>query len=94
MVKFQQTYQKSHRPVILLKSHFILRVIDEPALRMAIESVPNGIEHVHRFTRAVSVGDPRALNPPASRLDVWSVLQRSAVSGVKSACEAALPRSG
>ena len=43
----------------ILKSHFILRVIDEPALRMAIEGVLNGIEHVHRFTRAVSVGNPR-----------------------------------
>ena len=43
----------------ILKSHFILRVIDEPALRMAIERVLNGIEHVHRFTRAESVGNPR-----------------------------------
>ena len=34
-------------------------MIDEPALRMAIERVLNGIEHVHRFTRAVSVGNPR-----------------------------------
>jgi TnpA family transposase len=42
----------------ILKSHFILRVIDESALRMAIESVLNGIEHVHRFMRAVSVGNP------------------------------------
>jgi TnpA family transposase len=42
----------------ILKSHFILRVIDEPALRMAIERVLNGIEHIHRFTRAVSVGNP------------------------------------
>jgi hypothetical protein len=43
----------------ILKSHFILRVIDEPALRMAIERVLNGIEQVHRFTRAMSVGNPR-----------------------------------
>ena len=43
----------------ILKSHFILRVIDEPTLRTAIERVLNGIEHVHRFTRAVSVGNPR-----------------------------------
>lgn len=43
----------------ILKSHFILRVIDDPALRMAIERVLNGVEHVHRFTRAVSVGNPR-----------------------------------
>ena len=34
-------------------------MIDEPALRMAIERVLNGVEHVHRFTRAVSVGNPR-----------------------------------
>jgi uncharacterized protein YbcC (UPF0753/DUF2309 family) len=43
----------------ILKSHFILRVIDDPELRMAIERVLNGVEHVHRFTRAVSVGNPR-----------------------------------
>ena len=43
----------------ILKSHFILRVIDDPVLRQAIERVLNGIEHVHRFTRAVSVGNPR-----------------------------------
>ena len=34
-------------------------MIDEPALRMAIERVLNGVEHIHRFTRAVSVGNPR-----------------------------------
>ena len=38
---------------------FILRVIDEPVLRMSIEKVLSGIEHVHAFTRAVSVGNPR-----------------------------------
>jgi TnpA family transposase len=37
---------------------FILRVIDEPVLRMSIEKVLSGIEHVHAFTRAVSVGNP------------------------------------
>jgi len=42
-----------------LKSFFILRVIDEPVLRMSIEKVLHGVEHVHRFTRAVSVGNPR-----------------------------------
>jgi TnpA family transposase len=41
------------------KSLFILRYIDEPPLRMSIERVLNGIEHVHRFTRAVSVGSPQ-----------------------------------
>jgi TnpA family transposase len=60
------SYSKQHRLYQalkafgqILKSHFILRVIDELALRMAIERVLNGIEHVHRFTRAVSVGNPR-----------------------------------
>jgi TnpA family transposase len=43
----------------ILKSIFILRVIDEPVLRMSIEKVLSGIEHVHAFTRAVSVGNPR-----------------------------------
>jgi TnpA family transposase len=43
----------------ILKSIFILRVIDEPGLRMSIEKVLSGIEHVHAFTRAVSVGNPR-----------------------------------
>ena len=38
---------------------FILRVIDEPVLRMSIKKVLSGIEHVHAFTRAVSVGNPR-----------------------------------
>ena len=42
-----------------LKSLFILRVIDEPVLRMSIEKVLHGVEHVHRFTRAVSVGNRR-----------------------------------
>jgi TnpA family transposase len=40
------------------KSIFILRVIDEPGLRMSIEKVLTGIEHVHAFTRAVSAGNP------------------------------------
>src|SRR6202047_2951784 len=43
----------------ILKSIFILRVIDEPVLLMSIEKVLSGIEHVHAFTRAVSVGNPR-----------------------------------
>ena len=29
---------------------FILRVIDEPVLRMSIEKVLSGIEHVHALT--------------------------------------------
>jgi TnpA family transposase len=43
----------------ILKSIFILRVIDEPMLRMSIEKVLSAIEHVHAFTRAVSIGNPR-----------------------------------
>lgn len=60
------SYSKQHSCFQALKSFeqipknlFILRYIDEPPLRMSIEKVPNGIEHVHRFTRAVSVGSPR-----------------------------------
>jgi TnpA family transposase len=41
------------------KSLFILQVIDDPALRQAIEKQMDRIEHVYRFTRAVSVGNPR-----------------------------------
>jgi TnpA family transposase len=41
------------------KSLFILRVIDDPVLRQAIEKQLDRIEHAHRFTRAVSVGNPR-----------------------------------
>jgi len=41
------------------KSLFILQVADDPVLRQAIEKQMDRIEHVHRFTRAVSVGNPR-----------------------------------
>jgi hypothetical protein len=41
------------------KSLSILPVIDDPVLRQAIEKQLDRIEHVHRFTRAVSVGNPR-----------------------------------
>ncbi|HEX5484153.1 MAG TPA: Tn3 family transposase, partial [Terriglobia bacterium] len=40
-------------------SLFILRYIDDPVLRQAIEKQMDRIEHVRRFTRAVSVGSPR-----------------------------------
>jgi TnpA family transposase len=43
----------------ILKSLFILRYLDDPVLRQAIEKQLDRIEHVHRFTRAVSVGNPR-----------------------------------
>lgn len=41
------------------KSLFILRLIDDPMLRQAIEKQLDRIEHAHCFTRAVSVGNPR-----------------------------------
>ena len=41
------------------KSLFILQLIDDPVLRQAIEKQLDRIEHVHRFTRAVSFGNPR-----------------------------------
>ena len=41
------------------KSLFILQVTDDPVLRQAIEKQMDRIKHVHRFTRAVSVGNPR-----------------------------------
>jgi hypothetical protein len=34
-------------------------VIDDPVLRQAIEKQLDRFEHVHRVTRAVSVGNPR-----------------------------------
>ena len=44
---------------VRLTDAFILQVIDDPVLRQAIEKQLDRIEHVHRFTRAVSVGNPR-----------------------------------
>lgn len=43
----------------IMKSLFILRYLDEVTLRQAIEGQLNKIELAHRFTRAVSVGNPR-----------------------------------
>jgi TnpA family transposase len=43
----------------ILKSLFILRYIDDVTLCQAIERQLNKIELAHRFTRAVSVGNPR-----------------------------------
>jgi len=43
----------------IIKSLFILRYLDDVALRQAIEGQLNKIELAHRFTRAVSVGNPR-----------------------------------
>jgi TnpA family transposase len=43
----------------IVKSLFLLRYIDDVTLRQAIEQQLNKIELAHRFTRAVSVGNPR-----------------------------------
>jgi TnpA family transposase len=43
----------------IIKSLFILHIIDDIELRQAIERQLAKIEHAHRFTRAVSVGNPR-----------------------------------
>jgi hypothetical protein len=43
---------------------------------MAIERVLNGVEHVHRFTRAVSVG-----NPCEFLQEVWSAKNEKLMFG-------------
>jgi TnpA family transposase len=43
----------------IMKSLFLLRYIDDVTLRQAIAGQLNKIELAHRFTRAVSVGNPR-----------------------------------
>jgi len=43
----------------IIKSIFILRYIDNLELRQMIERQLNKIEQAHRFTRAVSIGNPR-----------------------------------
>lgn len=43
----------------IIKSLFILRHVDELALRQAIEKQLNKVELANRFTRAVAVGNPR-----------------------------------
>jgi len=45
----------------IIKSLFILRYVDEVELRQAIEKQLNKIELSHKFTRAVSVGNPKEL---------------------------------
>jgi TnpA family transposase len=45
----------------IIKSLFILRYIDDVDLRQAVEKQLNKIEHSHKFTRAVSVGNPKEL---------------------------------
>ena len=46
----------------IIKSIFILRYIDDVELRQAIEKQLNKIESVHKFTRAVSVSQPRTFS--------------------------------
>lgn len=43
----------------IIKSLFILRYLDDVAFRQAIEKQLNKSESAHRFTRAISVGNPR-----------------------------------
>ncbi len=43
----------------IIKSIFILRYIDNLELRQMIERQLNKVEQAHRFTRAVSIGNPR-----------------------------------
>lgn len=43
----------------ILKSHFLLRYLDEVELRQQITQQLNKVEHSHAFTRALSVGNPR-----------------------------------
>ena len=43
----------------IVKTLFILRYIDDVALRMAIEAQLNQVELANRFMRAVAVGNPR-----------------------------------
>ena len=45
----------------ILKSIFILRYIDDVELRQAIERQLNKIESAHRFSRAISVGNPQEM---------------------------------
>jgi TnpA family transposase len=43
----------------IIKSLFVLRYLDDMALRQAIEHQLNRVELANRFTRAVAVGSPR-----------------------------------
>ena len=45
----------------ILKSLFILSYIDDVESRQAIEQQLNKVEHAHRFSRAISVGNPRGI---------------------------------
>ena len=45
----------------IIKSLFILRYLDDLALRQAVEQQLSRVELANRFTRAVAVGSPREL---------------------------------
>jgi TnpA family transposase len=49
----------------IIKSRFILRYIDNPDLRMAIEKILNKIENSHKLTRAIDIGDFSGLEDKA-----------------------------
>ena len=46
----------------IVKSLFVLAYIDDVESRQSIEKQLNKIEHAHRFSRAVSVGNPREID--------------------------------
>ena len=63
------SYSKQHRLYQgikafgqIIKSHFILRYLDDVELPKAIEKQLNKVELANRFTRSVAVGDPRGFN--------------------------------
>ena len=60
------SHSRRHAPCQTLKSFgqivkalFVLRYVDELALRQAIEKQLNKVELANRLTRAVAVGNPR-----------------------------------
>ena len=53
------------------KSLFILQVTDDPVLRQAIEKQMDRIEHVHRFTRAVSGATRESSYRPKKKTRRW-----------------------
>lgn len=69
------------------KSLFILQVIDDPVLRQAIEKQMDRIEHVHRFTRAVSVVTHGSFYRPSKKTRRW---RRPASGSSKTASSAGI----
>lgn len=81
----------------LLKRHCLLRVLDEPVRRLALENVRQGIAPEPRFTRAVSVGNPRkgpqAEHEDQERADACTRLLMQCIIGWTSLCRRRVPRS-